>query len=184
MKLSTQHFLLVILIILVVVPLILLAWLFTTRRHSMIKERCTAFDWDKNNFYQDDCYGKIVLEWDSAWEPQYGVLSYGIKGKYPISVASIENLKQFRVVGEYFYVIDQDLEGAYVSYNTNEAPHPYLEYQENGMRKRMDFVNEADIPPYRKINTKTGDWTMYKKISEAPPQDQIIFRELEKLSKR
>lgn len=157
-------------ILLVLLGLILLFavwWKEGEQRYLEIQERCTAKAWGQKSTYDEDCYGRVLIHRDSAWDPRHH-LTADPKNN-PIGFAAVHNSKQYKFVDGYLYVISQ-------------------------LPKESDpFSPDDSVPTSRpqdrkgyiiKANTQTGEITRYDAIDEASPQDQVIFRELEKFSER
>lgn len=132
--------------------------------------RCSVYD--REIIPLVDCYGVVSI-----------YSNYGeAKTKYSIylnkwdHVADINNFKQFKVVGDKFFVVSQGRIGYYKNSNGGYDFWRQL----NGKSEPVKVDSEEQIPRYLVFNIHNGDTEFYVSLQEMPPEVRKIFDYLSK----
>ena len=91
------------------------------------------------------------------------------------------SIRDFKISGDFLYYVDEpSATTGYARYSDLNGYTYYGDFlQVNGKRTGFEYVSLNDVPIYRKVNTKTGDFTLYKILKVVPDNEKAIFEELE-----
>ncbi|MCX6740073.1 MAG: hypothetical protein NTZ49_02495 [Candidatus Parcubacteria bacterium] len=125
-----------------------------------------------------DCKGVVSVSYLDG--------KYYISDKYAGGVAVVNNRKLYKFIGDDLYVVYYSEGTMNFSCSGNKEGEcnnkKYYEYfKVNGQEQEVIYNSYDEIPIYRKVNTVSGELTLYKTLNEIPESDRKIFKELEKV---
>jgi len=143
---------------------------------------------DNNRYGKDislvDCFGIFSIEHTTSWEDNRSLSYYIIRDdKHANGFAMIENLKQYKIVGDYMYVYEKLIgkpEGyTRLKYGKDEPWKYPRQYYIRGEVKEIYYNSPLEFPHYLKVEMTTGEVTLYNTYVQMPEEAKNIFKELE-----
>lgn len=154
-------------------------------QNNYISDHCPGYEaipagfTDSANFI--DCSNIIAIEqW--AGEDHYVVLNFSIDSEY-YHDQLIANIPRYLLIDSQLYFVEEPSINRF-SYGSRcddeecSSETKYMTTYSGGEKQTMEYSTVEDIPLYRKIDTKTGDFTLYESIESAPENERSIFEEL------
>jgi hypothetical protein len=112
----------------------------------------------------ENCAGSLLVYYNDF---NNSTLKYYIHDfKHNLDVAYFRNANEYKIVGNFIYVIDESSCGSTDVVFTN------------GTSTSIECSNESDRFLYRKANTESGNVTLYKNLSEMSEEDKMIFQSI------
>jgi hypothetical protein len=140
---------------------------YVSNKNKEVSSRCTNYD-AKNDAV--DCYGLISIYANEG--PGY---TLNLNDPSLDFIASINNLNEFKVIGNYLYVINKQPHTCF-----DNLTHKYcFDFRVNGKYTGYEYNSISEIPTYLIVDTQNGNENLYVNPQEASSSAQVIFKEIE-----
>lgn len=155
--------------LLIIIAILIAGWYsyrFITADSRYIAENCPNYEHytgfvDTVNFI--DCSGSVGIGiWSDEEYPNIFNQTSEERYSFRVKNYTLDN-------GEIYYIEDYELTAPFPIYHVDLMERLGLD---------VAIVDNGDVPIFRKLNTITGDYTVYNSIADAPENERLIFEEL------
>jgi len=122
-----------------------------------------------------DCYGVVIIEKSPRTHPSerhYAIKDVRDKHYW---IASVSSKNAYKIEEEFIYVFDDNIESADPNVELNNVWMYSRHFYVKGEFKAFYYSERSEIPLYLKINTQTGEVTLYNVFEEMPENDREVF---------